>query len=495
MYNLRWFLGWWWLLCPAAVFAQMPVQSNAVAAYVEALSNDETFRHVSMSLLAIDAATEQVIASYRPEAALLPASTLKLVTTGLSLLSLGSDYRFRTSLYYDGTITGSTLAGNLYVVGGGDPTFGSTDSIATPIDEVFSYWAAALKANGIHRVAGDIVADETFFGAAETPESWMWGDIGNYYGAQPSGLAFCENAYSALLTPGQKEGDHATLHSYYPFIPGAGFVNEVTTDAPGSGNQVVIYNSPFSGQQRLTGTIPANRDTTEVKGSNNSPAYTCIYYFGELLNRQGIHFDGALRVVSTPEIPSTPRTLVASHLSPPVKEIASVTNKISNNFFAETLLKTIGVQRKQNASYDSSLTAVRELLDSLHVPASGFKMADGSGLSRKNYVPAQFMVDYLTMMYHSEAYEDFFYTMATPGDRGTFLTLLHSSPNKRRLHAKSGSMGGVRCYAGYAENPRGTIIFAILVNNFNYKIQVIQPKIERFLELLTEVNYELAGAN
>lgn len=479
-----WLFGWW-LLCPVAVFAQWQAGNNAVAACVESLQDDEMFRHASMSILVVDATTREVIASHRPQTALLPASTLKLVTTGLSLLSLGSDFCFRTSLYYDGTITGSTLAGNLYIAGGGDPTFGSTDSIATPIDEIFSYWAAALKANGINRVKGDIIADETFFGAAEMPESWMWGDIGNYYGAQPSGLPFCENAYSVLLTPGQKEGDKAAIRSCYPLMPHAEFINEVKTGAPGSGNQVMIYNSPFSVQQRLTGTIPAGRDSTEVRGSNNEPAYTCIYYFSEFLNRQGIHCDGALRVVSTPEVTFPPRTLVAYHLSPPLKEIASATNKISNNFFAETLLKTLGMQWKQDASYDSSLTVARDLLDSLQIPASGFRMADGSGLSRRNYMSAQFMVDFLTMMYHSDVYNDFFYTLATPGDRGTFSTLLRSSPGKRRLHAKSGSMGGVRCYAGFAENPRGAIIFAILVNNFNYKIPEIQPKIEAFLELLT----------
>jgi D-alanyl-D-alanine carboxypeptidase/D-alanyl-D-alanine-endopeptidase (penicillin-binding protein 4) len=485
VYNLRYFLGWLWLLCPAA-FAQTPEKGSAVAAYVESLNSDEAFRHVSMGILAIDAATQQVIASYRPQTALLPASTLKLVTTGVSLRSLGSDYRFRTSLYYDGTVADSTLDGNLYIIGGGDPTFGSTDAVATPIGEIFSYWAAALKANGVYRITGDIIADESFFDPAETPESWMWGDIGNAYGARTSGLAFCENAYTAILTPGQKEGAPATFRSYYPFMPNVEFVNEVTTGASGSGNQAVVYNSPFSAQQWLTGAIPINRDSTEVKGSNNNPAHTCIYCFSEFLHRQGIRFNGASRVVSTPETPAAPRTLVAYHLSPPLKEIASATNKTSNNFFAETLLKTIGVQWKQNASYDSSLAAVSGLLDSWHVPASGFKMADGSGLSRKNYVSAQFMVDYLAMMYYSDAYEDFLYTLATPGDRGTFLTLLRSSPHKKRLHAKSGSMAGVRCYAGYAVNPRGTIIFAILVNNFNYKISDIQPKIEKFLELLTE---------
>jgi D-alanyl-D-alanine carboxypeptidase/D-alanyl-D-alanine-endopeptidase (penicillin-binding protein 4) len=483
VYNIRWFLGWL-LLCPAAAFAQAPGNNNAVASYVEALSNEEICRHVSMSILAINAATQEVIASYHPQTALLPASTLKLVTTGLSLLSLGSDYRYRTSLYYDGTIADSTLSGNLYVAGGGDPTFGSPDSIATPVDEVFTDWVAALKANGVNRVAGDIIADDTFFGAAETPDSWMWGDIGNYYGARPSGLSFHENAYRAVLTPGLQEGDKAALRSYYPYIPGAEFVNEVTTGAPGSGNQAMIYNSPFSVRQRLTGTIPVNRDSTIAEGSNNSSAYTCIYYFSEFLRRQGIRFDGALRVVSAPEIPSAPRTLAASHLSPPLKEIASATNKTSNNFFAETLLKTIGLQRKQNASYDSSLTAVHDLLDSMQVPASGFRMADGSGLSRRNYASAQFMVDYLMRMYNSAAYKDFSYTLATPGDRGTFSTLLRSSPHKKRLHAKSGSMGGVRCYAGYVENPRGTIIFAIFINNFNYKISDIQPKIEKFLALL-----------
>jgi D-alanyl-D-alanine carboxypeptidase/D-alanyl-D-alanine-endopeptidase (penicillin-binding protein 4) len=315
----------------------------------------------------------------------------------------------------------------------------------------------------------------------------MWGDIGNYFGARVSGLAFYENAYRAVFTPGQREGDNAALRSIEPSIPDAQFFNDVKTGAPHSGNRVVIYNSPFSGQQQLTGTIPLRRDSTEAKGANNTPAYTCIYYFREFLNRQGILFNGALRVASVPESTPAPRTLVAYHLSPTVKEIASVTNKISNNFFAETLLKTIGVQRKQNASYDSALVAVRDLLDSLQVPASGFKMVDGSGLSRKNYVSAQFMVDYLTRLYHSEIYEDFYYTLATPGDKGTFLNLLHPAPHKKRLHAKSGSMEGVRCYAGYSENPQGTIIFAILINNFNYKSALIQPKIETLLQLITEL--------
>jgi D-alanyl-D-alanine carboxypeptidase/D-alanyl-D-alanine-endopeptidase (penicillin-binding protein 4) len=475
-----------WLLFPAAITAQSPAGSNRVAACVDSLTHDETFRHASMSILVIDAGTREVIASHHPQAALIPASTLKLVTTGLSLLSLGSDYRFRTALYYDGTINDSTLTGNLYIVGGGDPTFGSPDSIATPVSEIFSDWTARLKARGINRVAGNIIADESFFNPSPTPESWMWGDIGNAYGARTSGLAFCENAYTLVLTPGKNEGDSAVIRSRNPDIPGIEFMNDIKTGAPHSGNQAVIYSAPYSNKQWLTGSIPINRDSTEVKGANSIPAYTCIYCFGEFLTRQGIRFDGTLRVASAAEAISTPRTLIAEYLSPTLKEIASATNKISNNLFAETLLRTVGLQLKKDASYDSSLTAVRYLLDSLQVPASGFKMVDGSGLSRKNYVSAQFMVDYLMMMYHSASYEDFFHTLAVPGDRGTFSNLLRSAPNKRRLHAKSGSMEGVRCYAGYVDNPGGTIIFAVLVNNFNYKISAIQPKIEQLLQRITE---------
>ncbi len=473
------------LLLPACALAQ-PAKNEAIAAYVKTLRNDKLLQNASMSIIVIDAKTKKVIASHNPQAALTPASTLKLVTTGMALQALGPDYKFRTALYYDGAIKDSTLAGNLYIVGGGDPTFGAAEAIATSIDIVFSRWATALRGLGINRVAGDIVADESFFVNEETPESWTWGDMGNYYGTCATGLPFCENAYRVVLKPGKKEGDQAGVQRIYPPIPGARFTNQVTTGKAKSGNNAVIYNSHYADRHVFKGTIPIDRDSTLVKGANKLPAYTCIHFFAGYLGLYNIRVDGALTVVSEPPaVVDTTRRLIAYHDSPPLKEIAAVTNKTSNNFYAETLLKAIGVARRHNSSYEASISAVVDMIDSLKIPHAGLKIVDGSGLSRKNYASARFLADFLYTMYRSKRFKDFDYTLAV-GESGTMQSTLRNASNKKRLHAKSGSMEGVRAYAGYSEGESGTLIFAILINNFTHKVATIQPKVEKFLELLTE---------
>ncbi|MDR1681433.1 MAG: D-alanyl-D-alanine carboxypeptidase/D-alanyl-D-alanine-endopeptidase [Prevotellaceae bacterium] len=478
------------LLFPAVSFAQ-PAKNNAVAKYMAELPHDSLLHAASMSILVMDAETGAVVASLNPNTALLPASTLKVVPTGLSMLTLGTDYRFRTALYYDGGVgRDSVLNGNVYVVGGGDPTFGSREAIATPLDSVFAHWTQALKTAGINRIAGRIIADESFFDYEETPESWTWGDMGNYFGACPSGLLFFENKYEATLASGAKEGDTTTLRAVYPLLPDAQFTNRVKTGKPRSGDKTVIFNSHYSTQQVLTGTIPPRQTAFVIKGSNKTPALSCLRHFDDWLNRHGIATAALFDVWSEQKFTKSPRTLLAVHHSPALREIAAITNKKSNNLYAETLLKTIGVTRKQCSLYDSSLVAVRQLLDSLQVPARSIRLCDGSGLSRRNYMTAQFLCDFLKAMYLSPVYTDFRATLATPGEKGsTFERLLPSVPTARRLHAKSGSMSGIRAYAGYSENPNGTLVFAVIINNFNCKVADLQPKVEKLLRLI--INYEL----
>jgi D-alanyl-D-alanine carboxypeptidase/D-alanyl-D-alanine-endopeptidase (penicillin-binding protein 4) len=470
-----------WAIIPLNVAAQPAAAHQAIAQYVESLQHDEAIRHASMSIVVMEAETKAVVAELHPQTALLPASTLKLVTTGLSLLSPGADYRYRTALCYDGYIETTTLHGNLYVVGGGDPTFGSPEAMAAPLSSVLSDWVAALKDAGICRIEGDMVVDESFFPNEGTPESWTWGDIGHAYGASVTGFSFCENAYRATLAPGRREGDATQLCRTVPAMPGVVFQNEVRTGPPHSGDRTVIYTE--GNRHLLTGTIPPKPDSMVIKGANKNPAAAFYASFLPFLTDAGIRFDGSLRVLSVP--PTEPaRTLLAACYSPTLKEIASVANKKSHNFYAEALLKTIGVSRKHEGSYRRSIEATGDLLDSLGIRPSGLKIVDGSGLSRKNYVSAAFLADFLAALYASPVYPDFVATLATPGDKGTFENLLRHAPGKQRLHAKSGSMEGVRAYAGYAQHPSSTLIFVILINNFNSPVATLQPKVEKLLELM-----------
>ena len=76
---------------------------------------------------------------------LVPASNMKLISTGTALHSLGGKYRYKTSVAYDGNIVDGVLIGDLYIVGGGDPTVGSKDSIAAPVEHTFALWERLIR--------------------------------------------------------------------------------------------------------------------------------------------------------------------------------------------------------------------------------------------------------------------------------------------------------------------------------------------------------------
>ena len=142
---------------------------------------------------------------------LIPASTLKTVTTGLALHSLGPDYRFETGIGYTGTISDGVLHGDLYILGGGDPVLGSRNRIAEPVENVFGAWLGMLSEAGIVRIDGNIIGDDRFFDRIAEIDSWQWNDIGTYYGTGVCGLSFNENMQNINVTPGDAPGRPLTV--------------------------------------------------------------------------------------------------------------------------------------------------------------------------------------------------------------------------------------------------------------------------------------------
>ena len=129
-----------------------------------------------LSLMVRDAGGNTVACN--EDTRLAPASNTKLVTTGCALHAFGADYRFRTGLGYTGRICDGTLEGDLYIIGGGDPTIGSADSIAYKADALFWKWKTLLRQAGIERIHGRIIGDGTALeGHLEHP-SWGYDDMG-----------------------------------------------------------------------------------------------------------------------------------------------------------------------------------------------------------------------------------------------------------------------------------------------------------------------------
>lgn len=471
-----------------AGYGQGPAQK-----YIERqLKTDSLFNNAIIGIMAVNADGE-VIAEWNSNLPMLTASTMKTITTGVGLNLLGPDFKFSTKVAYSGEITEGVLNGDIYIIGGGDPTLGSSDKVAFSIDSIFGIWCNGLEKAGIRKIRGNIIADDSYFTRELIPETWCWGDIGADYGSGTSGLCFHENTQEFALTPGKSVGDSVKIEIIYPAVPGQKIINDVTTGEAKSGDRSRYYLDNITTTTVYRGSVAADKREVRSVNSNSFPHLSCAWHFGEFLSKEGIEVEGEIKDIKDMKDVNgaqeeAGRTVVAETFSPELIEIINVTNRISNNLYAETILKTIGKVATGVGSYDSARVALCRELEKMGVDRYGFTQADGSGLSRENYVSPRFFCNYYTAMEKSDDFSLFLESLPVPGKYGTLSNVLKGEPDslKNRIHAKSGSLSSVRCYAGYVEEKEknGLIKFAILTNNYAAKTSQMQPKIEGFLKAL-----------
>ena len=483
------------MLIPLVSFGQNRVQN-----YINnKMKTDSLLINAVVGILAVDEQGEE-IASWNPDMPMLTASTMKTITTGLGYEVLGPGFRFATRVAYDGHIEDGILHGNLYIVGGADPTLGSRDTIAFPIDSIFGIWADAVKKAGIRRIVGRIVGDDRIFEEESIPSSWSYGNIGYDYGSGTSGLSFCENLSYFEIEAGAAEGDPVRITPVGPYSPYMTFVNEVTTGKKGSGDNTEYYASSITPIGKFVGTYGVDAKPRTLVQSNKYGPATCASEFAKFLREKGIGCKGVSDIRQMEADYVAPRqdrlTYIAETYSPELRRIVKVTNTISNNFFAETIFKMVGKRLVEQEtgeecigiSYGRARYAIKKYLKDRGVSTYGYTQDDGSGLSRQNYVSPRFFTRFYKMMSASPDFKEYMSTFPGPGRPGTLQSVLRNAdPSlKKTIYAKSGSLSSVRCYAGYVDSQRGLIRFAILVNNYDCATSSIQPKIEGFMEELAK---------
>ena len=466
-------------------------------AAVEGITADPALSEAVMSICA-RSGDGRTLVDIDGDNMVMPASNMKLISTGAALHALGSDYRFKTGLGHDGKIVDGVLKGNLYIIGGGDPTLGSKDSIATSLDRTFAQWEKIVRNAGIRRIEGMIIGDGRYFEGMPEHPSWLWSDIGTYYGAGATGLMFYENMQSFTASPGQKVGDPVNIAPSYPETPWMEFRYNCATGDKGTGDQLYMYASDLAPVAEIRGTFGIDRARKRVDCSNKFPEYTCASYFADYLKGRGIPSEGPADFRLCTDIngiPAANLTMLGSTSSPSLKRIAFETNHASNNLYAETLFRSIGKAKTGSACYDSSYVALNDVLKELEINVSkGVQIVDGSGLSRQNYVSADFICGFLAAMMESPCFEDYVYSLPSPGSHGTLAYNMQNIPaeTKARIKVKSGSMNGVRCYSGYIIPTEGckedTIIFSIMVNNCTAPTWKIRPLLDKIMTALAEAN-------
>lgn len=393
----------------------------------------DLFDHATVSYYAVHMPSGKVLLDQNSDKSLVPASCMKLVTTGAALSLLGSESVFQTDLAYDGFIDKEgVLQGDLYVVGGGDPSLGS-DRFGSSYQKQLSIWVSAVIAAGIKKINGKIVGDPSIWEEPMAVPSWQWEDLGNYYGAGASGLSFHENMYFLFLKSGSEIGEAASLLRTDPDMSCLILKNQAKTAARGSGDQVVIYGSEVSFEQKILGTMPIGEDFFVVKGAIPNPSILVSLLLKAELQKCGI------LVLEESLENKKEKTVIHTTYSPCLSEIVYETNQNSINLFAEHLLKKMG-----GGSLSGGIKKVFDFWREQSIDVEGFYMADGSGLSRKNLITTKQLVSMLLFMNKSKEFSSFKDSLVKTGS----------------VSGKSGFMSLIRAYSGYVND----IAFCIIIN-------------------------------
>lgn len=470
---------------------------------IEGITKSTTFCNAQLSVCATDMKGNILIDLNRRQM-LSPASNMKLISSGTALHHLGSGFRYETLICHDGTIENGILKGNLHIIGQGDPTTGSKDTIATPLETTFRQWEKIIRDAGIRKIDGYVIGDGRWMdGMAEEP-TWQWNDIGTYYGTGATGLMFYENMQSFMTKPGAKIGDPVEMSPSYPETPWMEFRYSCSTGEAKTGDRLYMYTSELAPIAEIRGTFGIDRGAKRVDCSNKFPEYTCAYHFVSHLRKNGMECtmgagDYRLRTEWSGPANKKDLTLIGHTESPELRKIVFTTNHASNNLYAETLMRTLGKTVGGSAAYDSARSAMEQVLKRLGLDTtSGIMIQDGSGLSRLNLVSADFLCRFLRIMILSEESDAFMESLPSPGGDGTLYYNMSKYPLslKSRIHAKSGSMKGTRCYSGYilpsgqsaADSSADIIVFSIMANNCTAPDWEVRPALDRIMAMLAELN-------
>ena len=419
-----------------------------------------------------------------------PASVLKTVTTATALELLGSDYRYPTSLSYSGAIENGVLEGNLYITGSGDPSLGSSH-LKNP-NQFMQDWLQAIKAAGIRKIQGAVIADARIFDHEGTSLKWVQEDLGSYYGAGSYGLSVFDNLYKLYFqTAGP--GSVPRITGSEPDVSALNFYNNLSTTVRSSDSAYII-GFPLSGDRYLYGTLPANKSTYALKGDIPDPPLFLAQYLTKQLQNAGIPVTdeaGSLRNDALPAVSTAMQTPLITTYSPPLSELITICNGVSHNLYADALLKTIGLNYKENQSLSSFERGVRVMQDwwkSKGFNVSSFKVYDGSGLAPANKVTASFINDMLVYM-ATEAAERDIYIASLPeaGVSGSVRNFLKGSSLQGQAFLKSGGMSGVRSYAGYIRQDDKTYAVAVFATNYNAPMSQMTRQLEKLLLQLFQI--------
>ena len=296
--------------------------------------NDPNFSNSQWGVVIQSLETGEYLYKRNEDKLFIPASDLKLFTTSTGLITLGSEYKFRTNLYMNGYIDGSILKGDIVIQGRGDPTISERFYNGNML-KIYNDWADSLINIGIDEITGNIVGDDNAFDDVGLGAGWAWDYESNWFAAPSSAICFNDNCVDIVVTVNKKS--HQPEVMVAPDTKYVIILNKAITVPKDSNTAIETYREPGTSVITIFGTIRDNSDSVKTYVTVNNPTQYAMVVLEDVLKRKGILLDGypvGVNDMANTLDYSKMRPLFTQY-SQPLKEIIKVTNKQSQNLYAE----------------------------------------------------------------------------------------------------------------------------------------------------------------
>ncbi len=393
--------------------------------------------------------------AHRSDAAMNPASVMKLVTTYAALDLLGPSYTWPTPVFVEGAIREGTLYGNLYIQGQGDPRL---------VLERLWLLLRRVQGLGIKTIAGDIVLDQSAFRLSEHDPASFDGDPLRPYNAAPDALLI--NFKSVVMTLVPEASNLVARVQYDPPLEGVQMQATVPLIGGDCGDYRGALKADFSDPLRIrfTGAYPQSCGEKVWPVAYADPKNYATRAVAGLWQDMGGKLQGVSRLGAVPAGPQWKPALEMR--SAPLAEIIRDINKYSNNVMAQQVFLTLGRSAGSSATFESSQATVQRWWRERISPDGVPLLDNGSGLSRQERISAQALAALLQSAYQSTVMPELMSSLPITGVDGT----LRRAKNRNigTAHLKTGSLSNVVALAGYVHGSGGQRwVLVALVNHPN----------------------------